>query len=130
MLKRFAIELQGFVVLSDVGVSTEDVRRWLHSDRRGGGVLQRRTTNLWVIHRCPLRRTYAHRQCLLKHAYLSCISLRVSKPSPCALRMSYTHLLKRYSYKCIFSKVLRYRHFFVALDHWPRFYQLAMVKET
>ena len=75
-LKRFVIKLQVHVVLFDVGVSTEDVRRWLHSDRREGGVLQRRTTNIWVIHRCPLRPTHAHRQRLQQNASLSCISAR------------------------------------------------------
>ena len=85
-LKRFVIELQVYVVLSDVGVSTEDVRRWSLSDRRGGGVLVRCTTNIWIMHRCPLWPTHAPRQHLHRDASLSCISLRVPKPSQCALR--------------------------------------------
>ena len=77
MLERFVIELQVHVVLFDAGVSTEDVRRWLHRHRREGGVLQRWTTNIWVIHRCLLRPTHAPRQHLHQHASLSCISVHV-----------------------------------------------------
>ena len=85
-LRLVVMRLQLDLVSYDVGVSTEDVWGRRCRDRRGGGVLQRRTTNLWVKCRCPLRPTYAHRHFLHNHVVLWSMNLpRNVKASDCFL---------------------------------------------